>query len=102
MVVTSFLRLVTNARIFTKPDSVEDAIAFLDALLEGPGVELRTCGEEWPLLRGVRLKYQLRGNLVTDAWIAAAVQEHGEHLVTFDREFVQLLPRRDFTLLEAV
>ena len=34
MVATAFLRLVTNQRVFTEPDSIEDAIAFIDTLLD--------------------------------------------------------------------
>ena len=40
MVVAGFLRLVTNSRVFKDPDTVEDAIAFLDTIAETPGVEL--------------------------------------------------------------
>jgi predicted nucleic acid-binding protein len=36
---------------------------------------------------------------VTDAWIASATESSSEHLVTFDRDFLKLLPRSDFTLL---
>jgi toxin-antitoxin system PIN domain toxin len=100
MVATGFLRLVTNSRVFTNPDSVEDAMAFLDAVLESPGVELRACGDEWPLLRNMLLTLGLKGNLITDAWIASAVQALSEHLVTFDRDFTRLLPARDLTVLE--
>jgi toxin-antitoxin system PIN domain toxin len=99
MVVTGFLRLVTNPRVFTNPDPVEDAIAFLDVVLESPGVELRACGDEWPLLRNMLLTLGSEGNRVTDAWIAATVQALSEHLVTFDRDFARLLPPRDVTLL---
>ena len=99
MVVTRFLRLVTDSCVFTNPDPVEDAIAFLDVVLESPGVELRACGDEWPLLRNMLLTLGLEGNLVTDAWIAATVQALSEHLVTFDRDFARLLPPRDVTLL---
>ena len=100
MVVAGFLRLVTNGRVFVSPDSIEDAIAFVDALLASPGVELSAGGAEWPLLRDKLLRLGLRGNFVTDAWIAAATEMLSEHLVTFDRDFKRLLPPRDLTLLE--
>jgi len=41
MIAAGFLRLVTNPRVFSEPDSAEDAIAFIDALLDSPGVDLR-------------------------------------------------------------
>jgi predicted nucleic acid-binding protein len=99
MVAAGFCRLVTNPRVFSEPDSAEDAVSFIDALLDSPGVDLRNCGREWPLLRNKLLTLGLRGNLVTDAWIASAVETLGEHLVTFDRDFKRLLPARDLTLL---
>ena len=100
MVVTGFLRLVTNNRVFTNPDTIADALAFLDVVVDAPGVELGVYGAEWPLLRTILLRLGLKGNLVTDAWIASAVQATSEHLVTFDRDFVRLLPARDVTVFE--
>lgn len=102
MVVAGFLRLVTNSRVFKDPDTVNDAIAFLDAIVETPGVEVSLCGGEWPTFRNTLLRLALRGNLVTDAWIAAAVQSISENLVTFDRDFARLLPSRDLTLLSDI
>ncbi len=99
MVVAGFLRLVTNPRVFAEPDTVEDAIAFVDVVLLSPGVELKGSGDEWPLLRTMLLTHGLRGNLATDAWIASTVQALSEHLVTFDRDFTRLLPEQDLTLL---
>jgi uncharacterized protein len=98
--VAGFLRLVTNRKVFPEPDSTEDAIAFIDAVLGSPGVELRTARDEWPLLRAKLLTLRLAGNLVTDASIASMVQALSEHLVTFDRDFSRLLPARDLTLLK--
>jgi len=100
MVIAGFLRLVTNGRVFVNPDSIEDAVALIDALLGSPGVELQAGGTEWPLLRDKLLRLGLQGNFITDAWIAAATEAISEHLVTFDRDFKRLLPPRDLTLLE--
>ena len=58
-----------------------------------------TCGDQWPLLRDKLLSLGLKGNMVTDAWIASTVEACAEHLATFDRDFVRLLPARDLTLL---
>lgn len=99
VVLAGFLRLVTNPRVFVEPDSMEDAIAFVDVVLETPGVEVRAAANEWPLLRGKLLTLGLGGNLVTDAWIASAVQAVSEHLITFDHDFARLLPAADLTLL---
>jgi len=99
MVVASTLRLVTSARIFKSPTPIEDAIAFIDAVLSTPGVEGATLGTEWPLLRQLCLDRQLGGIDLPDAWLAAAVVQRGEHLATFDADFKRLLGRTQVTVL---
>lgn len=100
MVLASFLRLVTSARIFVRPTPTADAVAFVDALLAFPGVELASLGPEWPRLRQLCLDKQLVGNDLPDAWLAAAVEQLGDHLVSFDRDFRKLLSRSRFTHLK--
>lgn len=99
MVLASFLRLVTSPRIFQQTTPIDDAVAFIDALLASPGVELASLGPEWPKLRQLCLDKQLGDNDLPDAWLSAAVTQTGEHLVSFDRDFRKLLARGQFTLL---
>jgi len=101
MVIASMLRLVTSPKIFVQPTPIADAIAFVDAILAMPGVELSPLGPEWPKLRQLCLAKRLFGNDLPDAWLAAAVDQNAEHLVSFDRDFRKLLARSRFTLLEA-
>lgn len=99
MVLASFLRLVTSPKIFRQVTPIEDAVAFVDALLASPGVQLAALGPEWPKLRQRCLDKRLGGNDLPDAWLSAAVEQLGEHLVSFDRDFRKLLARPQFTLL---
>jgi hypothetical protein len=99
MVLASFLRLVTSPKIFQLATPIEDAVAFVDALLASPGVHLAPLGPEWPKQRQLCLDKQLSGNDVPDAWLSAAVAHMGEHLVSFDRDFRKLLARGQLTLL---
>lgn len=99
MVLASFLRLVTSPKIFQIATPVEDAIAFVDALLAAPDVQLAPLGPEWAKLRLLCLEKKLAGNDLPDAWLSAAVAHLGEHLVTFDRDFRKLLARNQYTLL---
>ena len=101
MVLASFLRLVTSPRIFQLPTPIGDALAFVDALVDSPGVQLAPLGPEWPTLRQLCIDKQLSGNDLPDAWLSAAVTHQGEHLVSFDRDFRRLLKRGQFTLLKA-
>jgi uncharacterized protein len=101
MVIASFLRLVSSPKIFQEPTPVEDAVAFVDALLAAQGVHLAPLGPEWPRLRELCIDKQFKGNAVPDAWLAAATIHLGEHLVSFDRDFRQLVSRSQFTWLAA-
>ena len=100
-VVASFLRLVTHPKIFVAPTPIADAVAFVDALLALPGVRMPEIGAEWPRLRDLCVAKNLAANDVPDAWLAAAVRELGDHLVTFDAGFRRLLGRAEFSLLKA-
>jgi uncharacterized protein len=99
MVLASFLRLVTSPKIFKRPTPIKKAMDFVDALLTVPGVQLGELGPEWKRLRTLCLDKNLIGNEIPDAWLAAAVAQRGEHLVSFDRDFRKLLGRGQFTQL---
>lgn len=101
MVVASFLRLVTHPKIFLNPTPMTEAMRFVDALLAAPGVAQATLGAEWPALRKLCADKSLAANDVPDAWLAAAVIQQGEHLVSFDGDFKRLLTRSQFTRLKA-
>ena len=78
---------------------MEDAVEFLDALFANPGVEMPSLGTEWPMLRQLCVEKNLSANDIPDAWLAAAVIQLGEHLVTFDAGFRKLLRRTQVTVL---
>jgi toxin-antitoxin system PIN domain toxin len=101
MVIASFLRLVTHPRIFVQPTPIADALRFVDALLSSPGVEQPSIGGEWAAMRALCIDKALAANDVPHAWLAAAVIQQGEHLVSFDADFRRLLSRSAFTRLKA-
>ena len=100
MVAAGFLRLVTHPRVFVEPTPLAAAQEFLGALLAVEGVQLLPLSGEWPLLEPLCREPQLVGNAISDGWIAAAVLACRERLVTFDRDFMPLLPSRQLLLLE--
>lgn len=101
MVTASFLRLVTHPKIFVNPTPMPEAMRFVDALLDAPGISAPALGDEWPILKKLCIDKALYANDLPDAWLAAAVIQQGEHLVTFDRDFRRLLARSQFSLLQA-
>ena len=100
VVAVGVVRLVTHSRVFEHPTPIADALAFVQAVLDAPGVERPLLGPEWPALADLCRTFDLRGNGVPDAWIAAAVRDRHEHLVTFDREFRRLLAPSALTVLD--
>jgi uncharacterized protein len=100
MVIASFLRLVTDPKIFIQPTPIASALEFIDALLGAPGIQQPSLGSEWPLLHELCADKNLAANDLPDAWLAAAVLQQGEHLVTFDADFKRLLPRNQYTRLK--
>lgn len=99
MVAAGFLRLVTHPKIFKKPTPARHALEFMQALLAQPGVRMTAVGDEWSILADLCSARKLVGNAVPDAWIAAAVKDQMEHLVTFDKDFRRLLKASELTIL---
>ncbi|MDI6774322.1 MAG: PIN domain-containing protein [Verrucomicrobiota bacterium] len=87
--VHEFLAIVTNARIFKQPTSVQGAVETVDAWLESP--VLRVLGEGpgyWATLRDQVLQGQIGGPRVHDARVAAICLENGaRELWAADRDF---------------
>lgn len=101
-VISGFLRLVTNMRIFPTPTAAQQAVDFVDWLLESPSASLIGDSSEWISFRGLVLDKNLTANQVPDAWLAALAISMGEPFVTFDKGFRLLLPRSLLVLLPAV
>jgi toxin-antitoxin system PIN domain toxin len=99
MVGVGFLRLATHRRVFVEPTPMPAALDFLNRLLREPGVAMPQLGPEWPEFERLCDTHELAGNDVADAWIAAAVRVHHEHLVTFDQGFRRWLGPRELTIL---
>ena len=87
-VAISFLRLVTNPRIFLNPSGLEESWRFID-LLESHPSALRV--ESDPMTFGIfkhlSLVSKALGNDIPDAWLAATAIRHDAVLVTADRRF---------------
>lgn len=90
LVLTGFLRVVTNRRVFREPTPLASAIAFIDAVLAGPAARRVSPGERhWTLFTELCKRSGVAGNLVTDAYLAALAIEQGASLVTADRDFLR-------------
>ena len=86
----SFLRLVTNPRIFEVATPRDDAFAFIDAVRDQPGfLDLGPGARHVELLRTICEEADIVGERVPDAVIAAVALEHGCVVATLDRDFAR-------------
>lgn len=86
----SFLRLVTNRRIFDMPTTAADAFAFIEAVRLQPGYLPTEPGpRHWVLLQRLCEEADVLGDLVPDAVIGAIAVEHAAQVATLDRDFAR-------------
>jgi toxin-antitoxin system PIN domain toxin len=86
----SFVRLVSNPRIFQHPQSISDAWAQVEEWLTCPVVWIPQPTERHRDVLGPLLSDTLsRSNLVPDAHLAALAIEHGLILCSTDRDFAR-------------
>lgn len=87
VVLTGFVRIVTNARIFADPAPTAAALGFVRALRQAVrGRWLPPTAAAWDRFGALaETDPMVRGNLVPDAWLAALAISHGARLATADR-----------------
>ena len=94
VVLSGFVRLVTNPRVFTPPSTVGQALAFVEVLRSQPnGVWLEPDRTHWEVFESLCREPGIKAGLVTDAFIAALAIRHGCELATEDGDFNRFLPR---------
>lgn len=89
-VITAFLRLGTHPRAFERPMTPEEAWAHVREWL-GPDVSWIPVptSRHADILSSMVLTHQLRGNLVSDAHLAALALEHGLTVCSADTDFAR-------------
>lgn len=86
----SFLRLVTNARVFKRPEPVASAWRQVEEWLDRPPVWVPSPGQRHrELLGSLLVRHGSGGNLVPDAHLAALAIEHGLTLCSTDGDFAR-------------
>lgn len=90
LVLSAFIRIVTNRKIFPLPTPLDQAIAVTDRLRERENCVIIAPGpRHWRIFVELCLKSGARGNLVADAYHAALAIESGSELVTTDRDYAR-------------
>lgn len=86
----AFLRIGTHPRVLESPMSAADAQLYVDAWLALDTVWVPPATEHTVRIYGdLARRYQVTGNLVPDAQIAALAIEHGVEVVSGDTDFAR-------------
>lgn len=89
-VLTAYLRIGTNPRVFEQPLSLDDAAARVQSWLDQPCVRvIHPTERHWIVLQEMLKAGQATANLVMDAHLAALAVEHGCVLHSTDADFAR-------------
>jgi toxin-antitoxin system PIN domain toxin len=90
LALVGVVRIVTNPRIFKRPSTLEEALAFTDELVRRPTARLVGPGpRHWDLVTELCRGAGATAKLVADAQHAAVAVEHGCTFVTTDSDFAR-------------
>ena len=89
-VLSAFIRIGTNPRVFEHPLSLDQALTRVQSWLDQPCTRIvRPTDQHWTVFKQVLTDGQAVANLVTDAHIAALAIEHGCELASTDSDFAR-------------
>ena len=90
MVLSGFLRIVTNRRIFGEPTTTTEAWGYVDRLLDAPAVVLLRASERhWTHFRSLANDIDARGPDIADAYLAAYALDNNATFISADRGFAR-------------
>ena len=88
LVLAGFIRVVTTRRIFDPPSTLDQAFAFVSALVERPTARIVGPGPDHiEIFEKLCRDSKAAGKLVADAQHAAVAIEHGCTMVSTDSDF---------------
>lgn len=89
-VLSGFVRIVTNPRVFRQPTPTAIALEFCESLrLRPQAVVLRPGEQNWRIFQQLCLSVPAKGKLVADAWHAAPAIENGCEWISTDADFAR-------------
>lgn len=90
LVLSAFVRIVTNPRAFRNPDPLDDAFEFCHAIVSRPQhVRLVPGPRHWHIFRELSRSANAKGNMISDAYFAALAIEHDCEWHTADRDYAR-------------
>ena len=90
IVLSSVVRIVTHPRIFAKPSTLPQALGFAEFLWAQPNVVRVSPGNRhWSIFADLCRRADAKGNLASDAYLAALAIESGAEWISTDRDFAR-------------
>ncbi len=87
-VLASFLRIVTNRRIFATPTPTSEAFLFVSQFTAASGFQITDLPtEHWQAFETLCNETSLSGDLIPDGYIAAAAMQLDAELISADKDF---------------
>lgn len=88
VILSSVVRIVTNPRVFAKPTPLDLALQFAESLRDHETCLLVSPGDRhWGIFRSLCHAVSAKGNIVSDAYLAALAIESGAEWITADRDY---------------
>lgn len=89
-VITGFVRVSTNPRLFPLSEPLLEALRFADHVRNQPrAVVINPGGRFWGIFTRLCRESGATGKLLPDAYLAALAIEHGCEFLTDDRDFAK-------------
>jgi toxin-antitoxin system PIN domain toxin len=90
LVLSGFVRIATNRKVFPRPLSTEEALAVVEGIRNRPNcVVIQPGSRHWRLFIDLCKTVGARANLVPDAYFAALAIESGCEWITTDRDYAR-------------
>ena len=90
LILSGFVRVATHPRILRPPCSLAEALEFAEHLRRQPNcVPLAPGPRHWEIFTGLCRTADVKGGLVTDAYLAALAIETGSEFITSDRDYAR-------------
>lgn len=90
LVLSSYLRIITNPKVVAKPVALNDAIETVERIRSRDNCVIVSPGpRHWGIVVDLCRRANARGNLVPDAYLAALAIETGSEWVTTDRDYAR-------------
>ena|ERR1700722_8284861 len=90
IILNGVVRILTHPRIFSVPTEIDEALEYVDWLRDHSGCVPVLPGERhWGIFMRLCKLSGAKGNIVSDAYLAALAIESGAEWITADRDFAR-------------